>query len=911
MIAVLFFACTLQAQNSVGKVIKKSIIKEITLSINNFTAFKKGNEFNQTLDLDTYGKYELLLIPNQIFSESYISRKVNKIAGNIPLTFQGILHNKPNTKVAITINEGFLSGFVDTGNELIYFEPYKNFSATAKKDELIIYNAKDVISQERTCIANHIAEQTKKTEANNNKLKNTQAACYTVEMVLVADYGMYQKYGSNTLNQITSILNNVQSNYDNEFNHPISFKIVDDYIATNSGMDLWRNTEYVLDLMDDFGNSNYTNIPHDLASLWVTRDIWAYNADGSRNNTVTGAAKRSGLCTSKFNLMEDRISNADILRTTLAHEIGHNFNATHDLVGSSIMSSPARNSNTWSNTSKNEINAFYPGATCLCASGDAADIIFKSCGSTTINSNTLSISNVVVQNVGTISTGINVRTGWFLSTDNNININDYLIATQTVTSYNPNDYSIHNWNIDLNSIGVPPGSYYLGVITDYDNAVAEFNEANNISCISSSANITIKGSLPDLKITSCGIQTYSSTNVNYDNMVVQNFGTTSSKAATLGVYLSSNSIIKTTDYMVASAIIPALQEGATSTAINLKFNTKTVKLPAGNYYVGFIIDVDNHVTESNENNNLSCNSPFASIIITSSPASSCEQRDRAALTTLYNSTDGPNWRNKWNLNLPMDQWHGVYFNEDGCVTRLNLHYNNLKGNIPSEIGELSELTNLFFTGNQLSGQIPAELGKLTKLRILDLSSNQLTGNAYNIFRDLENLERLNLHGNQLSGEMPVELSFLEKLNSVILSNNNFSGCFDSRLRNLCYQIPLYSILINSNNNFNTKWVDFCIGNVSGNCNARLASENNTEIKNYPNPFENETTISYTLNKEKEVSVIIYDALGEQVEVLINNESQGKGKQTIIFNGSNYAAGIYYYSIQRGDNFDFKKMVLVK
>ena len=81
--------------------------------------------------------------------------------------------------------------------------------------------------------------------------------------------------------------------------------------------------------------------------------------------------------------------------------------------------------------------------------------------------------------------------------------------------------------------------------------------------------------------------------------------------------------------------------------------------------------------------------------------------DSLALVALYNSTDGDNWRRKWNLDEPINTWHGVKLNDDeDRVDTLQLRDNLLSGSIPSELGMLSELTILTLNFNRLSGSIP-------------------------------------------------------------------------------------------------------------------------------------------------------------------------------------------------------------
>ena len=69
--------------------------------------------------------------------------------------------------------------------------------------------------------------------------------------------------------------------------------------------------------------------------------------------------------------------------------------------------------------------------------------------------------------------------------------------------------------------------------------------------------------------------------------------------------------------------------------------------------------------------------------------------DREILTRLYHVTGGANWRNSdnWLSDAPLKDWHGVGVDDDGRVTSLNLHYNNLTGVIAPELGRLTHLEN--------------------------------------------------------------------------------------------------------------------------------------------------------------------------------------------------------------------------
>lgn len=154
-----------------------------------------------------------------------------------------------------------------------------------------------------------------------------------------------------------------------------------------------------------------------------------------------------------------------------------------------------------------------------------------------------------------------------------------------------------------------------------------------------------------------------------------------------------------------------------------------------------------------------------------------------------NSLEGPipeHWATTSNLtyldlshNLLNTQIYPGIFGEK--MVFLNLRYNNLTGNMPPNIGRLSNLKQLGLGSNSLSGSIPASLQNLTSLTALDLSKNMLSGTIppqlgsnlvhFDGFFDLSN--------NQLSGSIPLSLGQLSGNTSgqviVDLSSNNLTG----------------------------------------------------------------------------------------------------------------------------------------
>ncbi|MBS1517023.1 MAG: immune inhibitor A [Bacteroidetes bacterium] len=81
-------------------------------------------------------------------------------------------------------------------------------------------------------------------------------------------------------------------------------------------------------------------------------------------------------------------------------------------------------------------------------------------------------------------------------------------------------------------------------------------------------------------------------------------------------------------------------------------------------------------------------------------------------------------------------------------------------------------------------------------------------------------------------------------------------------------------------------------------------------QNFPNPFNPRTVISYELQFNSFAKLVVYDVLGNEVAVLVN-EKQDAGNFSVEFDASGYASGIYFYKLTAGNFVQTKKMSLVK
>lgn len=87
-----------------------------------------------------------------------------------------------------------------------------------------------------------------------------------------------------------------------------------------------------------------------------------------------------------------------------------------------------------------------------------------------------------------------------------------------------------------------------------------------------------------------------------------------------------------------------------------------------------------------------------------------------------------------------------------------------------------------------------------------------------------------------------------------------------------------------------------------------------ELKqNYPNPFNPSTSIEFSLQKNSDVNLIIYNMQGKEVARLLNNVKLGQGSYKYDFDSKdfNLSSGVYFYKLITGDYISVKKMMLIK
>lgn len=240
----------------------------------------------------------------------------------------------------------------------------------------------------------------------------------------------------------------------------------------------------------------------------------------------------------------------------------------------------------------------------LSLSGSLAvpNLTYKSGSSScTVTGTTINLTFSVINN-GTVSAGAST-VGYFLSADVSISSEpNYKIGSNPVGTLAAGAFSEETITVNVADKSVPCGSYYIFFCIDYLKEVAESSETDNDWYITSpkvdvpcTPNLDLLSGSSSLNVTGTSISL---------TVTAINNGSTTAGASTLGYFLSPDANYTTTpNYLIGTDAVPSLAVGATSTQ-TLSVDVSMSSVPCGTYYVFFVFDHTNQVTESNENDNI-------------------------------------------------------------------------------------------------------------------------------------------------------------------------------------------------------------------------------------------------------------------------------------------------------------------
>jgi hypothetical protein len=192
--------------------------------------------------------------------------------------------------------------------------------------------------------------------------------------------------------------------------------------------------------------------------------------------------------------------------------------------------------------------------------------------------------------------------------------NEILIGTDEIPSLYRGGSANTSTDIDVSSI---PGIWYVAAFADIYNDIEESNELNNSEVFDSP--VTITAPYPDLIVQNVEVTDATGPKIEYTFTIKNNGEGQTFDGFRNCIYLSEDQNIDKSDHAIDETECPVLvAAGGTYSAGTMR--TTVSGVPAGNYYLGVYTDINNNLTEINENNNTGYdNSP--QVVITAPPPS--------------------------------------------------------------------------------------------------------------------------------------------------------------------------------------------------------------------------------------------------------------------------------------------------
>ena len=170
----------------------------------------------------------------------------------------------------------------------------------------------------------------------------------------------------------------------------------------------------------------------------------------------------------------------------------------------------------------------------------------------------------------------------------------------------------------------------------------------------------------------------------------------------------------------------------------------------------------------------------------------------AALTDLYNATDGNNRDTNYNRldrSVSICEWYGVDCRGGNNVRRLILKDNYLSGAIPESLGNLTHLNRINVQYNNITS-IPNSISNLSGINVLILDHNDLTSIPASI-SGLVNLGQLSIQNNQIQS-LPDSIGDLHSLRRFLFNDNYVTNLPDTLTRdNIPYMDSSYFSMYNN------------------------------------------------------------------------------------------------------------------
>ncbi|HKQ51904.1 MAG TPA: M12 family metallo-peptidase, partial [Pyrinomonadaceae bacterium] len=326
-------------------------------------------------------QFELDLTPNDLRAPGYRAEATDEYGVRRPLvesgpvrTYKGSVRGQAKAVARFTVDDETVEGMILTPEERYYVEPLSKYEPEAEATDFILYKRSDVIEgADQMCgtMDGEVGEAMKGVISQFAATTEPSAVVgimYEAEIATEADYAYYQKLGTaDAANaEIMSTMNQVDGVYEAELN--ISLKVVYQHVWTGTPTSTYPYGTSVgdklLEKFTNYWNANFTSVHRDLAHLWTGQNI----VDPFNDPNLIGIANPGTVCGNPpfaYSLSE-RMTTAANRAILAAHEIGHNFGATHQCEGTIMNSFLSGTTLTFCPSSRTQIAAFLDiNSSCL------------------------------------------------------------------------------------------------------------------------------------------------------------------------------------------------------------------------------------------------------------------------------------------------------------------------------------------------------------------------------------------------------------------------------------------------------------------------------------------------------------------------------------------------------------------
>ena len=411
------------AQNRISFLEKKSDQYDLSKNFKSYKILEINDQMQHISDgkeiiIKVDEEYVFKLRENRIISDEHIISIQNESGietKHLDETgFDGryFLNDRNSTGLlALSMFEDTYHFYIKNKTKEFYIESLQKFDNNTSSNLYVYYEVKDIVEDNSYSCA--VEDEASKMPANN-QISVATGVCKIVELNFAVDYSMYASYGTinAVINRTLELINLSQVNYTivNGLSDDVSFKINEHFIVTCTTCNNWATT---LDINNNYNNF-YTN-----ASLMFTKpyDIKVLLQNQGGSGSVVGLGSLAMCNNFGTSVVKNYVSNSDLTRNILSHELGHNLGCQH--TAGFIMNATLNGSTVWAPESIGVLNNSLNTLSCI------NECYTEPCTNT-------KISNLTVE-TNTLNSTIDVS--WLAEATTSYKARLYNYSTSTWTAY--------------------------------------------------------------------------------------------------------------------------------------------------------------------------------------------------------------------------------------------------------------------------------------------------------------------------------------------------------------------------------------------------------------------------------------------------------------------------------------------